>query len=142
MLKGSSGLGCPSLHCLQGCRDRHFFTFPFSTSSLRPDATREQLGKGKGPWSPASWSRLPGWFSPAGGTSFLAWGWGSAQILQGGAARAGGQAAGECRPPAVGREPHGRRPPCCRPGRHKHSLVQVARACPLTCCCSSLQHPS
>lgn len=43
MLKGSSGSGCPSLHCLQGCRDRHFFTFPFSTSSLRPDATRERL---------------------------------------------------------------------------------------------------
>lgn len=54
MLKGSSGLGCPSLHCLQGCCDRHFFTFPFSTSSLRPDATRERLGKG--PRTPASWS--------------------------------------------------------------------------------------
>lgn len=64
---------------------------PFSTSSLRPDATREQLGKG--PQTPASWSRLPGLFSPAGGTSFLAWEWGSARVLQGGAARAGRQRA-------------------------------------------------
>lgn len=88
--EGSSGLGRPSLLCLQGRRARHF-TFPFSTSSLRPVATREQLGK-KGPWTPASWSRPPGWFSPAGGTSFLAWGWGSAQVLQGGAARAGRRA--------------------------------------------------
>lgn len=81
--KGSSGLGRPSLLCPQGRCARHF-TFPFSTSSLGPDATREQLGKG--PWTPASRSRLPGWFSPATGPSFLAWGWGSAQVLQGGAA--------------------------------------------------------
>lgn len=89
--KSSSGLGRPSLLCLQGCRARHFSTFPFPTSSLRPDATREQLGKGLR--TPASWSRLPGWFSPAGGTSFLAWAWRSAQVLQGGAARAGRQRA-------------------------------------------------
>ena len=130
--KGSSGLGRPSLLCPQGRRARRFSTFPFSTSSLRPVATRQQLGKG--PWTPASWSRPPGWFGPAGGTSFLAWGWGSAQVLQGGAARAGRrvgrQAASKCRPAAVEREPRGRRPPCCRPGRHKRSLVQAARACP------------
>jgi len=57
--KGSSGLGRPSLLCLQGCCARHF-----STSSLRPDATREQLGKG--PRTPASWSRPPGGSAPRG----------------------------------------------------------------------------
>lgn len=54
MFKGSSGLGCPSLHCLQGCRDRHLFTFPFFHLFL--ETRCYQGAAGQGPWTPAVWS--------------------------------------------------------------------------------------
>lgn len=79
--KGSSGLGRPSLLCPQGSHARHFSTFFHLFLETRC------------PQTPASWSRLPGLFSPAGATSFLTWEWGSARVLQGGAARAGRQRA-------------------------------------------------
>lgn len=100
-------MGCPSLCCPQGT------LLPLSFLHLFLETRYYQGAAGPGPQAPASCSVPLDASVPA--VRPLAWGWGSA-VLQGGAARAGGQS--ECRPAAAGQGPCGRRPPCCRPGRH------------------------